>query len=225
LCLEALDERILPSAGPFTHMGYTQYDVADDRAQEAALLSALYPALPKPDLMGAKGSKVDLGRGTLTINTEFYDWKTGSMRFTGTFVSSDKILLGPPGASLEVSDSIGAIPVTGRINFLPVFSPWSHSAVGGIPVDYFTTGISFQGVGDGSVGSLHLPEHQQFSFSGSVLTWRALNGPLQYSIGGTIGITDTVQNVPLSGTQTVPISDTVPGITFAGMNWSPIQFL
>jgi hypothetical protein len=230
LCLEALDERILPSAGPIlTHR--VDVDAAKSEVLKAvqeglavnlrSTMDALF-ILPTPNLVGARGSTVNLGLGTLTIQTESWDPQTASTKFTGTFESSNKIYPG----GIQVSDDIGAIPVTGHIQ-APFAATWRNGTLGGIPIGYFTSTIDFQGTGDGSVGSLQLPDHQQVSFTGSILTWWSQTGPLQYqyAMSGMIDIKDTVQNIPVLGTQTFNTPETVPGNTFAGMDWSPIQFL
>lgn len=234
LCLEALDDRILPSAGPFIHR--IDIDATPDAIQAgqsalaANLRSAMdfLPILPTPNLVGpmGKGSTVDLGLGTLTIKTESWNSQTGVMDFTGTYEShpSTKILLG----SIAVNDDIGPIPVTGHINAPPA-STWSNGSVAGIPVSYFTTGISFHGDGHGFVGSTASPDCQHVDFSGSVLTSWLSNGPFQfqYWMSGSsmdaLKITDTVTVSDLMKITDVTAAP-VPGTSFAGMNWAPITF-
>ena len=235
LCLEALDERILPSAGPIINHRIdsdadTKYEIL--KAGQEGLTAAARPELAflippsTPNLIGpmGKGSTVNLGLGTLTIQTESFNSQTGVMDFTGTFASSNRINLGIPGG--DISDNIGAIPVTGHIKIVPSASTWSFGVLAGVPVGFYTTAIDFQGVGDGRVGSLELKEHQQVSFSGSVLRWVSADWPypLGYAISGSLDIKDTVQNIPVLGTKTFDTSSPVPGVTFAGMDWAAIQF-
>jgi hypothetical protein len=226
LCLEALGDRLLPAPITFNPALSATHSLAASHIEELRSHLTSDYSLPSPNLVGAMGSTVNLGLGTLTIQTESWDPQTGSMKFTGTFVSSNKINpTGFPGA--DISDNIGAIPVTGHIQN-PTVSISSNSVLNGIPVSYYTTGIDFHGAGDGSVGSGFnaLPDHQQVSFSGSVLTWWVTNGtlPTQYAMGGSLDIKDTVQNIPVLGTRTFDTSAPVPGVTFAGMDWAPISF-
>jgi hypothetical protein len=163
--------------------------------------------------------------GTLTIQTETWNSQTGNMDFTGTWESSRDLKIFPVG--FGVSDDIGPIPVTGHIHAVPTLGPWSYGSLGGVPVSYFTTGIDFQGAGDGKVGSLQLPDHQTVSYSGSVLTWVLPTGPVQYSMSGSFNFFHDDVTEPDGRVHRDDPPSLLPtqGVSFAGMNWSSITFL
>jgi hypothetical protein len=232
LCLEALDERLLPSHSPFNpgvlaaHNPFAQYTPAEIRMGAELNIQPLQSMQldPAPNLMGPmqRGSKIDLGQGTLTIENEFFNVQSQVWQFTGHFESSAHIVL-PLG--IPVSDDIGPVAVTGQISRWPT-SSGSAVFINGSTVSYYTSSISFQGAGDGTVGSSMLPDHQQVSFSGSVLSVWLQNQPTAIGVSGSVDIIDHVTGIPGFGNRDFDSGQTpVPGTPWIGMNWASIQYL
>jgi hypothetical protein len=230
LSLEALDDRIMPYASLFTTAVVpTSNPFASyiGNLQTMPFVSAVPAYSPVPDLTGTAqnmhmGSTIDLGLGTLKVSSEYVDPQTGNMRFTGYFTSRAQLVF-PLG--IQVSDNIGPIQVTGEIYR---FSTSSGTALfNGSMVSYYTNSISFSAFGDGPVGSARLPDQQQVSFTGSILSVWGPNGALPVGVSGSIDIKDTVANL-LNGNMPGQF-DTgltpVPGMNWIGTNWAAINYL
>jgi hypothetical protein len=231
LSLEMLDDRIVPTVASINPGGVlAMHSVA---AQYASGLWQLNPQLtsvfnspPVPDLTGTAqnmhhGSTINLGQGTLTVQQEYLNAITGALQFTGVF-ESDAPLVFPLG--IQVSDDIGPLQVTGQIGRSP-----SSSGTGmfnGSMVNYYTNSISFSTSGDGKVGSLMLPDHQEVSFTGSILSVWVNGQAIPVGVSGSIDIKDTVTNIPNYGTKTFDTGWTpVPGTNWMGTNYASISYL
>jgi hypothetical protein len=71
-----------------------------------------------------------------------------------------------------------------------------------------------------------LPDHQQVSFSGSVLSVWLQNQALAVGVSGSVDIQDHVTGIPGVGTRNFDTSPTpVPGTPWIGTNWASIQYL
>jgi hypothetical protein len=234
LSLEALDDRILPYASPFTAAAFPTNSLAANYGTSLQMvppLSPLFTLDPAPILAsltpGSLKSSINLGLGNLAITLQNYNNAAGVWNFVGTFESTNQI----PLLGFNVSDDVGQLSIfrePGQISRWPVSS---GTAVfpNGITYSYYTNSISFQTSGSGNISHFGADDAQTVRFTGLVLSVWVNGQTVPVGVSGTLDIHDHVTNVfnPLTG-MTLPgpfdfdTNAVVPGMMFLGTTWAAI---